>query len=148
MNAVIEVGALRPGDRADWEELARGYKAFYRTTVPDEVYEETWRRLLDDTEIHGVGARRDGRLLGLAHYLFHATAWMADSCYLQDLFVAESARGHGVAGALIERVADAARERGAARLYWTTQQDNTRARALYDRVARFHGFIRYDHPLG
>lgn len=52
-----------------------------------------------------------------------------------------------MARALIERVAEAARERGAARLYWSTQEDNTTARALYDKVAGFNGFIRYDYPL-
>jgi GNAT superfamily N-acetyltransferase len=73
--------------------------------------------------------------------------WSADACYLQDLFVDETARGQGAASALIERVAEVARDRGAARLYWTTKQDNARARSLYDKVARFHGFIRYDYPL-
>jgi len=29
----------------------------------------------------------------------------------------------------------------------TTQEDNARARLLYDKVARFNGFIRYDYPL-
>jgi GNAT superfamily N-acetyltransferase len=52
-----------------------------------------------------------------------------------------------VARALIERVADVARERGCARLYWTTKQDNAVARVLYDKVARFSGFIRYDYSL-
>ncbi|MFI1509041.1 GNAT family N-acetyltransferase [Streptomyces sp. NPDC020597] len=52
-----------------------------------------------------------------------------------------------MARALIERVAGAARERGADRLYWTTQEGNATARALYDKVAEFRGFIRYDHPL-
>jgi hypothetical protein len=37
--------------------------------------------------------------------------------------------------------------RGATRLYWTTKQDNTTARALYDKVAAFNGFIRYDLAL-
>jgi hypothetical protein len=37
--------------------------------------------------------------------------------------------------------------RGATRLYWNTQEDNARARLLYDKVARFNGFIRYDYPL-
>ncbi|GAA3123934.1 GNAT family N-acetyltransferase [Streptosporangium carneum] len=59
----------------------------------------------------------------------------------------DAARGRGAARALIERVAEAARERGASRLYWTTGQDNVTARALYDKVARFHGFVRYDYPL-
>ncbi|MEU8246107.1 GNAT family N-acetyltransferase [Nonomuraea sp. NPDC048916] len=144
---VIDIGPLRPEDRAAWEALARGYKAFYETTVPDDGYDETWRRLLSGTELHGVGARLGGELVGIAHYLFHVTFWSADSCYLQDLFVGEAARGKGVARALIERVADASRARGAARLYWTTKQDNAPARALYDKVARFNGFVRYDYQL-
>ena len=28
-----------------------------------------------------------------------------------------------------------------------TKEDNATARALYDRIARFKGFVRYDHPL-
>ena len=38
--------------------------------------------------------------------------------------------------------------RGCARLCWTTKEDNATARRLYDRIARFNGFIRYDYPLG
>ncbi|WP_063835454.1 GNAT family N-acetyltransferase, partial [Streptomyces sp. NRRL S-118] len=144
---MIEIGSLRDEDRAGWDVLARGYKAFYRTTVPDQGYEETWQRLRLGTDFHGIGAWSDGKLVGIAHYLFHATFWMGESCYLQDLFVDGSARGRGVARMLIEGVADAARERGAARLYWTTQEDNTTARALYDKVASFNGFIRYDYPM-
>jgi GNAT superfamily N-acetyltransferase len=127
--------------------LARGYKAFYETPVPDEGYAETWRRLLGPEDLHGAGARLDGRLVGIAHYLFHATIWQPDYCYLQDLFVDETVRGQGAARALIEHVAAEARARDAARLYWTTKEDNATARALYDKVAVFSGFIRYDHGI-
>ncbi|MER8016861.1 GNAT family N-acetyltransferase [Streptomyces griseoluteus] len=144
---MISVGSLCEDDRAAWEVLARGYKAYYRTTVPDEKYEETWQRLRRRTEFHGLGAWSNGKLVGIAHYLFHRTFWMEDSCYLQDLFVDEAARGRGVARTLIEQVAEASRERGASRLYWTTKEDNTTARALYDKVASCKGFIRYDYPL-
>ena len=44
-------------------------------------------------------------------------------------------------------MAKTSRERGASRLYWTTKEDNTTARVLYDKVASFKGFIRYDYPL-
>ena len=144
---MIDVSPLVPADRAAWEALARGYKRFYRTEVPDEGYEATWQRVLRDQELRAIGARLDGQLVGIAHYLFHPTFWLADVCYLQDLFVDEAARGQGAASALIERVAQAARDLGASRLYWTTKQDNARARSLYDKVARFHGFIRYDYAL-
>ncbi|HEV2817484.1 MAG TPA: GNAT family N-acetyltransferase [Allosphingosinicella sp.] len=144
---MIEIAPLRPADRAEWEQLARGYKAFYRTELPDARYDETWGALLAGERVHGLAARIDGRMAGIAHYLFHAQTWGPDACYLQDLFTAEEARGHGVATALIDAVADAARARGARKFYWLTKQDNQRARALYDRIARWKGFLRYDYPL-
>jgi GNAT superfamily N-acetyltransferase len=134
-------------DRADWESLARGYKAFYQTNLPDPAYESTWNRILQGDGIQGLGARVSGRLLGITHFLFHTGIWARKACYLEDLFVAPDARGQGVARALIEAVADRARAEGAGRLYWLTQEHNATARALYDRVARYSGFLEYEYPL-
>ncbi len=145
---MIKVNTLHADDRTRWEFLARGYKTFYQTVLPDSQYDETWRRLMSgDSGIYGFGAYLEENLVGIAHYLFHVSAWMNDVCYLQDLFVDEATRGQGVARSLIERVAQAARERGAARLYWQTLADNVTARALYDKVAHHRGFVRYDYPL-
>ena len=143
----IDVAPLRPGDRAEWELLARGYKALYETSIPDARYEETWRLLMEGQRVHGLGARIDGEMVGIAHYLFHAQTWSPDCCYLQDLFTAQDARGQGVATELIDAVADEARARGALKYYWLTKEDNRQARALYDRIARFNGFLRYDYSL-
>lgn len=144
---MIVIGPFQRSERAAWEKLARGYNDFYETELPDRDYDRAWDRLLQDREIHGLGARLDDQLIGIAHYLFHASIWRHNSCYLQDLFVDETVRGQGAARRLIDAVADAARQRGAVRYYWQTKQDNTRARALYDKVARFRGFIRYDYVL-
>ncbi|MGQ0841758.1 GNAT family N-acetyltransferase [Actinokineospora sp.] len=144
---MLEISALRPPDRAGWEVLARAYKAFYETAVPDADYERTWQRLLRADELHGVAARIDGSVVGIAHFLFHANVWSTGACYLQDLYVDEAARGRGAARGLIEQVAEVSRERGMPRLYWHTKQDNARARALYDRVAQFHGFLCYVYPM-
>ena len=141
------ISPLAPADRPAWEALARGYKAFYETEVSDAGYEQAWRRLLARDGVHGLGAKLDGRLVGIAHYLFHASTWTRSVCYLQDLFVSPESRGRGAARALIEAVATAARAEGAERYYWLTQDRNRVARALYDRVGEFHGFIRYDYPL-
>jgi GNAT superfamily N-acetyltransferase len=153
---MVVAAEMKSEDRPAWEELARGYKAFYRTPTTDEQYEVAWRQLQDEgSGFCGLGAYLGdapggepvGALVGIAHYLFHPLMWFGDACYLQDLFVAEAARGQGAARILIERVAEIARSRGATRLYWTTQEDNARARLLYDKVARFNGFIRYDYSL-
>jgi GNAT superfamily N-acetyltransferase len=144
---VLDISPLRAADRNRWNVLARSYKTFYETELPDSKYEEIWQRLLIADGIFGFGAHLQGNLVGITHYLFHRTIWMEEACYLQDLFVDEAARGHGVARALIERVAQAAREHNASRFYWQTRQDNSTARALYDKIANHKGFIRYDYPL-
>jgi GNAT superfamily N-acetyltransferase len=144
---MIEITPLRHSDRAAWQALGTGYNTFYERTQPAEVYDHVWHRLLADEELHGLAARLDGRLVGIVHYLFHANVWVDEVCYLADLFVDETVRGQGAARALIEAVAVAAKKRGSSRLYWQTRQDNAHARALYDKVARFAGFIRYDYPM-
>jgi GNAT superfamily N-acetyltransferase len=143
----MEVGPLRPQDREAWQVLARGYKEFYATPTTEAEYAAAWNRLLAHDGIHGLGAFAQGQLVGIAHYLFHTSVWARTTCYLQDLFTAPTCRGSGVARALIEAVAGQARTQGAARYYWLTQEHNAVARALYDKVARHVGFIRYDYPL-
>jgi len=150
--ADIVVTAIRPQDRARWAALWRSYLDFYETELPPEIYEHTWQKLIAaESPIRGLGARLGSDtapLVGIVHYLFHGHAWMIQEvCYLQDLFVDATVRRHGCGRELIEAVAVLARERGCARLYWTTKEDNTAARSLYDRIARFNGFIRYDYAL-
>jgi ribosomal protein S18 acetylase RimI-like enzyme len=144
----LAIASLGAADRCRWEVLARGYKAFYETVLGDADYERAWQRLAAADVVHGLGARLDDTLVGIAHYFFHPGVWTADACHLQDLFVDPALRGRGIARALIEGVAAAARARGAARVYWHTRASNATARALYDKVARHDGFIRYDVPLG
>jgi GNAT superfamily N-acetyltransferase len=146
----IVITPFRPEDRDRWAELWRGYLEFYETALPDAIYADTWRRLTaPDGDVRGFGARlgdAQAPLIGITHYLFHASCWSPKQvCYLQDLFVDSSVRGKGAGRALIQRVAEVARERDCLRLYWTTQEKNATARLLYDRLARFTGFIRYDY---
>jgi GNAT superfamily N-acetyltransferase len=143
----LQIAPLTADDRLPWEALARGYKAFYETEATPAEYEASWQRLLQHDGVYGLGATLDGRLVGITHYLFHTGVWVPRYCYLQDLFVEPAVRGRGVARALIEAVAAAARGTGSQRCYWLTQTHNTTARTLYDKVASFNGFIRYDYPL-
>jgi GNAT superfamily N-acetyltransferase len=48
-----------------------------------------------------LGRGSTGRLVGIAHFLVHASTTSPDACYLQDLFTAPEARGKGVGRALI-----------------------------------------------
>lgn len=97
-----------------------------------------------DEPVHGLVAETAGKLVGLAHYLFHrSTIQIAATCYLQDLFTTEAARGNGVGEALIESVYQQARRAGSGRVYWQTHETNHVAMRLYDKVAERSGFIVY-----
>ena len=141
----VSIRPVPADERAQWEPLWRGYQIFYRVVIPPETTDVVWARLHDPTEPMWVlGAYLSGELRGIAHYLFHRSCWtIGDYCYLQDLFVAAQARNLGLGRALILAVEERARAAGASRLYWLTQETNSSARVLYDRVAERSGFIQY-----
>jgi GNAT superfamily N-acetyltransferase len=143
----LTIQKLEPSDRATWEVLFRAYMDFYKRTLPQERYDRAWDEFRKDARMHALGAKLDGRLVGITHFLIHANTSSDDVCYLQDLFTDPEVRGKGVARALIAAVADWAKARGCPRLYWQTQASNATARLLYDKVAVNRGFIRYDIDL-
>ena len=143
----LVIRPLEKSDHAAWRELWTAYLTFYETEKPEEVYATTWERLFTpgEYEPRGFLALLDGRPVGLVHYMDHRTTWtVANNCYLQDLFTAPEARGAGVGAALIAAVGKAAARRGITNVYWMTHETNAAARRLYDRVAKHHGFIRYN----
>ena len=144
---MIEVRPLEARDRARWELLFREYIRFYERDEPQALYDRAWEEFMRDERMHALVACLDDEVVGIVHFLVHANTTAADVCYLQDLFTAQEARGRGVGRRLIEAVADRARARGCSRVYWMTQESNTVARALYDRVAEYRGFIRYQMSL-
>ena len=142
----LVIRALREEDRADWARLWTDYLTFYESSVPAEVYDSSFARLLGDDpqDFHGFLAVLDGKPVGLVHYLFHRHGWKIENvCYLQDLYADPEVRGMGVGRKLIEAVYAAADAAGAPSVYWMTQHFNTEARKLYDRIGTLTPFIKY-----
>ncbi|HEX3887057.1 MAG TPA: GNAT family N-acetyltransferase [Phenylobacterium sp.] len=153
---MLSPATVRAAERNDyeaWLPLWDGYNTFYgrsgETALPSQITRVTWGRFFKPEEpMHALVAERDGRLIGLVHYLFHrSTTMVTPICYLQDLFTSPEARGGGVGKALIEAVYDRAREAGSTRVYWQTQETNHTAMRLYDQVAAKSGFVVYRKDL-
>jgi GNAT superfamily N-acetyltransferase len=153
MRAPVLVRSLQHSDYAAWKPLWDGYNAFYgrqgESALPEAITQSTWQRFFDPQEpVFALGAELDGKLVGMAHYLFHrSTIRIGLTCYLPDLFTLESERGRGIGRALIEGVYERARAAGITRVYWQTQVTNVAGRQLYDKVAQHSGFIVYAHNL-
>jgi len=149
----VSIRPVQESDYGGWRPLWDGYNAFYgrrgATALPEEITATTWGRFFDPSEpVRAFVAEVDGQLVGLVHCVFHrSTTRLRDVCYLQDLFTAENARGHGIGRHLIEAVCQAARDVGSSRVYWQMQANNEAGRALYDKVAKHNGFIVYSHEL-
>ena len=141
----IEIRPVGADERADWEPLWQGYLTFYKATLPQVATDTAWSRFQDPAErMYLLGAYVNGKLTGIVQFLYHRSSWTpGDYCYLQDLFVDDSARGLGLGRKLIEAVYDRARADGCSRVHWLTQNDNATARLLYDRIADDSGFMQY-----
>jgi GNAT superfamily N-acetyltransferase len=145
----ITIRPLAAGDRTAWEPLWEGYLTFYKSSLPPELYDLTFKRLTGGSDpMGGFVAERDGKMLGIVHWVMHRTTWSAkDICYLQDLFTVPEARGKGVGRKLIEAVRQMAQAKNAYRVYWQTHETNLAGQELYDKVADKSGFIVYRQAL-
>ena len=117
--------------------------------MAEAVTAGTWARILTPgSPLFGRIAEWKGELAGFTVSVLHQGSWTLDPiCYLEDLFVAPKARGHGIGRALIADLLGRAKERGWSRLYWHTRQGNAPARRLYDTFAVADDFVRYRMTL-
>src|ERR1700684_2648709 len=128
INLIIRPVTIQDYDQ--WFPLWEGYNAFYgrseETALAHEITQMTWSRFFDSVEpVHALVTESDGKLVGLAHYLFHrSTTAIGLVCYLQDLFTTEDLRGKGIARASINGGYEQAKLAGASRVYWQTHETN------------------------
>jgi RimJ/RimL family protein N-acetyltransferase len=136
------------GDLPDLLPLMRAYCDFYRVSPTDAALLTLTAVLVDDPEREGLQLiARDsaGRAVGFATvYWTWSTSHACRIGVMNDLFVAESARGQRLPDRLIAACRSECFRRNARRLTWQTTPDNLRARAVYERIgARREEWIDY-----
>ena len=111
-------------------------------------------RLIEQPDVEYLLASvdADSPPVGVCQLRFRLSVWTAaPDCWLEDLFVEQSARGHGVGAALVEAALERARERGCRRVELDTNEDNAVALSLYHRFGfseRYKGEPGRDLFLG
>ena len=146
------ISVVAEEDLGDLLPLLRGYCDFYEVAPSDESLLGVCRALIADPEREGlqlIARQPDGRAVGFATlYWTWQTLNAARLGVMNDLFVADEARGSGLAERLIAACRERAAAHGARELAWQTAKDNHRAQKLYERVGgRRSEWLDYSLPV-
>ena len=132
------ISVVSEADLDDLLPLLRGYCDFYAVAPSDDALLAISRALIADPEREGlqlIGREPDGKAVGFATlYWTWQTLNAARLGVMNDLFVAEEARGTGLADRLIAACRERSAIHGAREVAWQTAKDNYRAQKVYDRI--------------
>ena len=86
----------------------------------------------DDAQVFAHVAETNGAVVGIAVWFLNYSTWTGKpGIYLEDLFVADTARGTGAGKALFKALAEDAEKLGCARIDWAVLDWNTPAMDFY-----------------
>ena len=144
------VSRLQAGDRDAWELLYRGYAAFYKTEMTDQILETVWGWIDDDDNpFFGLIAKdAKGRALGLMHCRQMPSPLRgAQVGFLDDLYVDPAVRGQGVVEALYQALNHLGKQQSWPFIRWITAENNYRGRAVYDKLSEKTHWVTYQKAV-
>ena len=133
-------------DKDQWEELYKGYADFYKVEMNDKILQIVWNWLHDKNhEVEGLVYEIDGNIVGLAHYRRMPRPLIGqDIGFLDDLFIDPDHRGKRIGEKIFNELKSISKSKKWNLIRWITQDDNLRAKTLYDRVAEKTSWELYE----
>jgi ribosomal protein S18 acetylase RimI-like enzyme len=134
MSSAVGVRRLSASEAGTAARLFALYREFYGKPFDLDVAEQFLRERIGRDESVVLVAELDGQAVGFTQlYPGFSSVSAAPAWVLNDLYVLASARGRGVADALLEQAEAVAREAGAVALSLQTARDNHVAQRVYER---------------
>ncbi|MFN3474479.1 MAG: GNAT family N-acetyltransferase [Blastomonas sp.] len=137
----VTIRPARPGDEADILRMVIALAVYEREPDAVKATEESLEATLfgENPQVFAHLAELDGQVVGLALWFLTYSTWTgAPSLYLEDLFVADTARGTGTGRALLSTLAREAKARGCARMDWAVLDWNAKAKDFYRHIGAHH----------
>ena len=124
-------------DKERWEKLYKGYADFYKVEMNNKILQTVWDWLHDKShELKGIGYEIDGKIVGIAHYRKLLSPLKGKYIgYLDDIFVDPEYRGQKIGEKLLNKIKEISKANDWNLVRWQTDEDNSTAKKLYDKVA-------------
>jgi GNAT superfamily N-acetyltransferase len=130
------VWIAEPDEAEPVARLLAAFRSWYGSDWPsDNAFHASVERLIEtrDTEYLLGAPHDDAPPAAVCQLRYRFSVWTAaEDCWLEDLFVAEEARGSGLGKAMVEAAFARARERGCRRIELDVDDKNAPARSLYE----------------
>ncbi|KTD66622.1 Acetyltransferase (GNAT) family protein [Legionella santicrucis] len=140
------IRGLQSNDKECWLTLWKEYLKFYHISLPHEVTDNTWHRLLsDDEHLRGIVCCNVQDVpVGFLTFILHLSTWsIAPECYVHDLYINPAHRRAGVAKMLMDELKHMGKFQKWSRIYWLTQINNDVAQNLYNKIGTSEPWIVY-----
>ncbi len=137
-------------DRNEWNALFAAYCEFGGEEQTSEMRDRVWGWIHDPNAqtLCLVVEDDQARIVGFIHFRPYERPMSATKgAYVDDIFVAPSARGLGAVDQMIQAVGVYAKEQGWDVVRWMTSETNYRARSVYDRHATKSNWVTYQLNL-
>ncbi len=146
----VTIAPLSEREFFAWYSLFAEYAADAAVEVTDEQVMRVWTTVQAPGAYGAVAHDESGSVVGFVHAVPFERLLQADGGFqVEDLFVASSQRGRGVATALVEHVRSAAEAQRRVLLRWAARTDDPAVKALQDKFAdAAGGWVLQTVPVG
>ena len=137
---------IKLSDKEEWEVLYKGYANFYKVEMNDEILKTVWSWLHDKNhDMKGMVYEHKNKVAGLAHYRRMLRPLSGKYVgFLDDIYVDPKYRGKKIGEKLILELQEISKKNNWGLVRWVTQNDNVRAKSLYDRIAKKTNWDLYE----
>ena len=125
-------------DKEEWKDLYKGYADFYKVEMNEQILKIVWGWLHDKNhDVKGIVYEHENKIVGFAHYRRMPRPLRGKYIgFLDDIYVEPKQRGKKIGEKLIYELNEISKKNNWDLIRWITQDNNRRAKSLYDRVAK------------
>tara|TARA_B110000444_G_scaffold244846_1_gene264688 strand:- start:43 stop:474 length:432 start_codon:yes stop_codon:yes gene_type:complete len=137
---------IKFSDKEEWKDLYRGYADFYKVEMNEEILKTVWGWLHDKShDVKGIVYEHENKIVGFAHYRRMPRPLRGKYIgFLDDIYVEPKQRGKKIGEKLIYELNEISKKNNWDLIRWITQDNNRRAKSLYDRVAKKTSWSLYE----